>query len=136
MDLNINTNIEGIKINKEGKEYVSNPALLKQIIISKEQGELTDEALQMLMLMVENISSKKKYPSKEEKEDCQQQAILDCLLYWKSFDPSKSAQPNPFAYFTSLITNGIAKGWNSLHPENKKAKGAIFTSIDNNIYSI
>jgi hypothetical protein len=29
MDLNINTNIEGIKINKEGKEYVSNPALLK-----------------------------------------------------------------------------------------------------------
>lgn len=41
--------------------------------------------------MVENISSKKKYPSKEEKEDCQQQAILDCLLYWKSFDPSKSA---------------------------------------------
>ena len=86
--------------------------------------------------MVENISSKKKYPSKEEKEDCQQQAILDCLLYWKSFDPSKSAQPNPFAYFTSLITNGIAKGWNSLHPENKEAKGAIFTSIDNNIYSI
>lgn len=29
-------NIEGIKINKDGKEYVSNPALLKQIIISKE----------------------------------------------------------------------------------------------------
>lgn len=134
--MNINKNVEGIKINKDGKEYVSNPALLKQIIISREKDELTGDAIQMLMLMVENISSKKRYPSQEEKEDCQQQAILDCLLYWRSFDPSKSDNPNPFAYFTSLITNGIAKGWNTLHPENKKAAGAIFTSLDNNIYSI
>lgn len=128
--------VEGIKINKAGKEYVSNPALLKQIIISKEQDELTSDAIQMLQLMIENISSKKRYPSQEEKEDCQQQAMLDCLLYWRSFDPSKSNNPNPFAYFTSLITNGIAKGWNTLHPENKKAPGVIFTSLDNNIYSI
>lgn len=90
----------------------------------------------MLQLMVKNISSKKKYPNYDEKMDCQAQAMMDCLLYWKSFDPSKSANPNPFAYFTSLITNGIAKGWNALHPENKKAKGCIFTSLDNNIHSL
>jgi len=70
----------------------------------------------MLMMMVENISNTKRYPSQEEKEDCQQQAVLDILQYWKGFDPDKSASPNPFAYFTSIITNGIAKGWNSLHP--------------------
>lgn len=134
MAIKIDKDIEGIKTKKDGKEYVSNPILLQQIIISKEKDELTHDALQMLMLMVENISNKKIYPSIEVKQDCQQQAILDVLLYWKGFDSNKS--DNPFAYFTSVITNGIAKGWNKLYPQNKKAPGAIFTSLDNNIYSI
>lgn len=88
----------------------------------------------MLMLMVENIAAKKIFPCQEVKEDCMQQAIMVCLMYWRGFDPEKSN--NPFAYFTSCITNGLAQGWNAFYPQNKKAKGAIFTSIDNNIYSI
>ena len=48
------------------------------------------------------------------KEDCKQTALLDCLQYWRGFDPEKSN--NPFAYFTSVITNGYAKGWNTLYP--------------------
>jgi len=60
--------------------------------------------------------------------------MLDCLQYWRGFDPEKSN--NPFAYFTSVITNGLAKGWNAFYPQNKQVPGAIFTSIDNNIYSI
>lgn len=134
--MDIDVTIEGIKTDKNGKEYVSNPYLLKQLILSKEQDELTKEALNMFMLMIKNISSKKRYPSKEEEEDCQATAMLDVLQYWRSFDPTKGDNPNPFAYFTSLITNGIAKGWNMLHPENKKAEGAIFTSIDNGIYTL
>lgn len=138
-------NVEGIKVNKDGKQYVSNPFLLKEIIKSREQDELTPDALKMLMLMVDKISNCRVYRDEEEREDCKQQARLDVLLYWRSFDPSKSENPNPFSYFTSLITNGIAKGWNQLHPEDKKSKGwnprnpnapAIFTSIDNNIFSL
>ncbi|WQJ53910.1 MAG: late sigma transcription factor [Wendovervirus sonii] len=136
MALPIDKDVEGIKIKKDGKEYVSNPILLQEILISKEKGELTYNALQMLMMMVENISNAKRYPSQEEKEDCQQQAVLDVLQYWQGFDPDKSSSPNPFAYFTSIIINGIAKGWNSLHPQNKKAKGCVFTSLDNNVYTI
>jgi len=63
MALTINKNVEGIKTKKDGKEYVSNPILLQEIIISKQQGELTYNALQMLMMMVENISNAKRYPS-------------------------------------------------------------------------
>ena len=88
----------------------------------------------MLLLMIENISAKKTYKDKEVEKDCKQQAMLDCLQYWRGFDPEKSN--NPFAYFTSVITNGLAKGWNAFYPQNKQAPGAIFTSIDNNIYSI
>ena len=132
--IKIDTTIEGIKVNKEGKEYVSNPFLFKEIMRSKEQDELTNDAVQMLLLMIENISAKKTYKDKEVEKDCKQQAMLDCLQYWRGFDPEKSN--NPFAYFTSVITNGLAKGWNAFYPQNKQAPGAIFTSIDNNIYSI
>lgn len=38
-------NVEGIKTNKNGKQYVSNPYLLQEIIKSKKQGQLTDEAI-------------------------------------------------------------------------------------------
>jgi hypothetical protein len=90
----------------------------------------------MLSLMVDKIIEKngKYFKTPEDKEDVKQSALLDCLMYWRNFDPEKSN--NPFAYFTSVITNGYAKGWNTLYPQNKKAKGAIFTSIDNGIYSI
>ena len=132
--MSIDASIEGIKTKKDGTEYVSNPFLFKEIMKSKEQDELTPDAIQMLMLMVENIIAKKTFKSPEDKEDCKQTALLDCLQYQRGFDPEKSN--NPFAYFTSVITNGYAKGWNALYPQNKKAKGAIFTSIDNGIYSI
>jgi hypothetical protein len=55
-------------------------------------------------------------------------------MYWERFDATKSN--NPFAYFTSVIVNGIAKGWNKLHPENKKVEGARFISLDNNIHNL
>ena len=132
--MEIDTSIEGIKVNKDGKEYVSNPFLFKEIMKSKEQDKLTDAAIQMLMLMVDSIIAKKTFKTAEDKEDCKQTALLDCLQYWRGFDETKST--NPFAYFTSVITNGYAKGWNTLYPQNKKVKGAIFTSIDNGIYSI
>lgn len=137
MDNITDLSVDGIKISKkDGHEYCSNPALLKQIMISKEQDQLTDDAIKMLMLMVKNIQNKKFYAKDEEREDCFQSAMMDCVLYWRGFDPEKSN--NPFSYFTSIISNGIAKGWNMLHPEgkNKNLKGAIFTSLDNNIYSI
>lgn len=132
--MELDTSIEGIKVNKDGKEYVSNPYLFKEIMKSKEQDELTPEAIQMLMLMVDNIIAKKTFKTPEDKQDCKQQAMLDCLQYWRGFNPEKSN--NPFAYFTSVITNGYAKGWNVLYPQNKKTGGAVFTSIDNGIYSI
>lgn len=131
---NIKTsNIEGIKVDKTGREYVSNPFLLAEIIKSKEKGELTSNALQMLLLMIENIQRKRYYKTPEEKEDCASSAIYDVLMYWQNFNPEKST--NPFAFYTSVITNGLAKGWDKLHPENKKCPGARFTSLDNNIHS-
>jgi hypothetical protein len=105
-------NVEGIKTKKDGKQYVSNPYLLQEIIKSKEQDELTPEALKMFDLMIENISAKKHYNDPEDRKDCWQSAYLDILMYWRGFNPEKGK--NPFAYFTSIIVNGLNKGWHKI----------------------
>ena len=126
-------NIKGIKKNKTGSYYVSNPILLDEMIISKKQDKLTNDAVIMLTLLVENLSKKKYYKTPEEKEDCISNAILDCLQYWRNFDPEKSK--NPFAYFTSVATNGFAKQWRSMGKMN--FPDSIMTSLSNeNVFSI
>lgn len=127
-------NMEGIKVNKAGKLYVRNADLYAEILKSKEQGELTETAIRMLMLMVENIQKKCYYKDPEDKKDCAATAIMDVYMYWNAFNPEKTT--NPFAFFTSVITNGLAKGWDKLYPMNRKCPDAKFTSIDNNIHSL
>ena len=124
-------NIEGIKTNKQGTQYGRNPQVLQEIMKSKAQNELTPEAIQMFQLMIENISAKKHYNDPEDRKDCWQSAYLDILLYWRGFDPEKSK--NPFAYFTSLIVNGMNKGW---HKISGKIKTSDMISIDNNVHSL
>ena len=85
----------------------------------------------MFRVMINNIMSKKKYNDIENKKDCMQQAFLDILLYFNSFDETKFS--NPFAYFTSVVSNGIAKGWNKCAG---KIKTSDMISLDNNIHSI
>ena len=123
-------NINGIKT-KGDKQYVQNKELLKEIIISKQQDELTYNAVKMLQLIAENIANKKRYKCIEDKEDCIQTAMLDIALYWRSFDPER--YKNPFAYYTSILCNGLSKGWNKMYG---KFKASEMTSLDNNIHSL
>lgn len=125
--------IKGIKKNKSGALYVSNPDLLEEILKSRENDELTYNAVMMLKLLCERLAMMKYCKYSEWRDDLTGGAILDCLRYWRSFDPEKSS--NPFAYFTSVATNGMNKTWRAmgkLHfPE------SIMTSVDNiNVYSI
>lgn len=125
--------IKGIKKNKKGALYVSNPDLLEEIIKSREADELTYNAVMMLKLLCERLAMMKYCKYSEWRDDLTAGAILDCLTYWRGFDPKKSS--NPFAYFTSVATNGMNKTWRSmgkLHfPE------SVMTSIDNiNVHSI
>ena len=62
---------------KNNKQYVSNKDLLREIIISKEQDQLTNNAIKMFQLMAENLAKTKPYKYPEDKEDCIQSAMLD-----------------------------------------------------------
>lgn len=120
----------------DGKNYVSKALLLEELRKSREQDQLTPRAIEMFQLMVDRITAMKKYARKEEEQDCKATALLKICSYWRSFKPEKYENPNPFAYFSSVIANGLAEGWNTLHPETKKAPGTIYTSLDNNIYTL
>lgn len=112
--------------------YVSNKELFNQIVISKEKGQLTPEALVMLQRMVKEISKKFKYKMEEDREDCQAFAIEDIIKYWDRFNPEKSN--NAFAFFTQMIKNGNAKGWRRLYPIKSSMKVSI--SKEYGVYNI
>lgn len=123
--------VDGLRTSKQGKIYVQNDVLLREVLKSKEQDELTPMALKMFDLMIQNISSKKYYNNPDDKKDCWQSAYLDILMYWRGFDPEKTS--NAFAYFTSLIINGLNKGW---HKCAGKLKTSDIVSLDNNIHTL
>lgn len=106
--------------------YVKNKDLLAEIVKSKEKGELTPQALEMLMKMAREISKVFKYKYEEDREDCISYAVEDILKYWRNFDPAKSA--NAFAYYTQMIKNGSAKGWRILYPIKSSRKVSISTT--------
>ena len=103
------------------KHYVTNKNLVPEIIKSQEQGELTKEAIKMLISISERAIAKLRYKNPEDRRDCLAFAQMDLFKYWDRFDPEKSN--NAFAYYTQIAKKGYAKGWNKLHP--KKYSGTI-----------
>ena len=86
-------------------EYVNNKGLLEEFKISKARGEMTPALAKMLMLICERYARKGSYVSYTYNEDMQAFALMNLVKSWKSFNPEKSN--NPFAYFTSCITNSF-----------------------------
>ena len=105
------------------KNYLDPKDLLKEILKSKEQDELTPKAVEYFMLMASEISKTLSYKYEEDREDCIMFAMESILKYWRSYDPEKSKYP--FSYFTSAIYNGLAKGWGQLHPIKESYKISI-----------
>lgn len=101
-------------------KYIDQKRLLQEIIKSKEQNELTPDALKMLMLIANELSKVLKFKYEEDKKDCVAFAIEDLIRYWRNFDPDKSS--NAFAYYTQIAKNGLAKGWKKLRGRTQNIK--------------
>jgi len=108
----INNDINGKTLKK--KPYLKNKDFLRELMISKERGELTANAVVMIMKISTKASEKLKYKREDDRKDCIATGIQKCLMYWKNFNPEKST--NAFAYFTQIIKNGFTESFNKLHP--------------------
>jgi DNA-directed RNA polymerase specialized sigma subunit len=106
------TGCSWIRENKQGKEYVKNADLLKALLESKEKGSPTDDFTKMVILMATKISTRLPYLDEEDRNDCIEYAIIDGITYYNRFNEKKGT--NAFAYMTSILLNGFAKGWRKL----------------------
>jgi hypothetical protein len=95
--------------------YVNNKEFTEEIILCKKSGELSTFAINCFISLANRAVNKMYYEDYRDREDCIQSALLDCLKYWKGFDPAKTENPNAFAYFTEVFKRGIAKGYNELY---------------------
>lgn len=95
-------------------KYVRNVDLLRAFKESKEEGEITRELIDMFSMMVEGIAKRMAYKNPDDRLDCMASGMEDLIKYWDRFNPEKSN--NPFAYFTQIGKNGLAKGWKRIHP--------------------
>ena len=99
---------------KKGKYYINNKEFFNEILTSRVQDKLTDRAVSLILLLAERRSATKFfYIHESDRYTCMSQGIEDSIKYWRTFNPEKSE--NPFAFFTSVIDNGMKKQFNSLY---------------------
>jgi len=125
------------------QHYINNKDFTDEIIKCKNnKGELSKFAIDCFISLANRAVERLYFQDSRDREDCIQSALLDCLKYWKSFDETKSDNPNAFAYFTQICKNGYAKEWKKIHKktgldkEDKLEFISLNTTGESSIYSI
>lgn len=105
------------------KHYLNNENLIKELKLSHEKGQMTNNLVKMFYELIERIQRKLYYIKENSQEDCKAHAMMVIVENWHKFDMS---YPNPFAYFTRVVFNGLSQGWN----RNESNNGNIHISLD------
>ena len=113
---------------------IKNADFTAEIIISKQQNQLTPTAVDMFVKLTNHAIRKLSYSDPRDREDCIQFALLDLLLYWRNFDPEISR--NAFAFFTQMSYNGYAKGYKKIHKNSMDDVLSLNHVGDAEIYSL
>jgi hypothetical protein len=127
---------------KGDKNYINNKEFTQAVIDSKEADELTKFTVECFVMLANRAVERLYFKDYRDKEDCVQSALVDCVKYWRNFDPTKSNPPNAFAYFTQMCKNGYAKEWKKIHKKTGLEDGenvetiSLSTSGDSTVYTI
>jgi DNA-directed RNA polymerase specialized sigma24 family protein len=87
--------------------YVNNNELLIEVRKYKESGKMSERLGEMILMIARNYATKGSYAGYTWVEDFIAEAALTCVRYLKSFDENKYAEPNPFAYITTICRNAF-----------------------------
>lgn len=132
MDLNIMTSNNKVTTKprkRAPRNYLNNNSLLQEVIKSKEQGEMTDELVKMLMLLIDRIGSKGNYSGYSFLDDMKGNAALTLVRVWMKFNPERSS--NPFAYYTQVIENAFKQDLTSERNQ-RNIRDALLMDHDKN----
>ncbi len=89
------------------RHYISNKDILPELAKYKTTGSISEELGNAIFIIASNYSRKGSFSSYSWREDMVSEAVLTCLRYMHNFDPDKSKNPNPFAYFTTICHNAF-----------------------------
>jgi hypothetical protein len=87
------------------RNYLSNYNLLEQIALSKQEGKMNNELLNMLTLLCERYATRANFSSYTYLDEMKMNALLNLCRTWASFNAEKSS--NPFAYYTQTVKNSF-----------------------------
>jgi len=87
------------------RKYLNNRDLLEQVILSKEQGKMSDKLAHMLITLCARYARRGNFANYSYNDDMQGYAMMMIVRTWASFKPEKSN--NPFAYYTQSIKNSF-----------------------------
>lgn len=96
---------------KRKTKYLNNKDIMKQVILSREKDEMTDELVKMLTILTAKYASKGNYAGYSYNEDMQAFAMMGMVNAWRKFNPE--AGNNPFAYYTQCVKNFFTQYMNS-----------------------
>ena len=88
------------------KNYVNQEELIEELRLSREQDQLTNRAIKFFQEMIKREVSVLSYRNPMDREDVKSRAMLDILLYWRSFNPDHP-RSNAFSYFTKIAFNAF-----------------------------
>ena len=94
---------------------ISKESFYEEISKSKQKDDLTPKAVEYFIKLACHAirHGNLVYTDPRDEEDCIQSALHDMLKYWRNFDETQ--YENPFAFFTSMVFNGYAKQFKSIH---------------------
>ena len=94
--------------------YIGNSVLLPAVLDAKSKGVVTNELVEMFMLIADKYSRKSWFVGYSFREDMVAAAVMNLYVNGLKFDPDKSN--NPFAYFTQCCHNSF---FQFMHEENR-----------------
>src|SRR5574343_313413 len=85
--------------------YITNGRMLPEVIKSKEQGVISNELANMMIMLTKRYANRPCFYGYTYKEDMIAEALANLCQNALKFNPEKSS--NPFAYYTSCINNSF-----------------------------
>lgn len=110
--------------------YLNDDDLFYEIVLSKGKGLLTKKAERMLILIGNNMISRKNnmYKTDDDKNDCLQTGMLALFQKWMNFNQKKYSSAFPF--FSEVFKRGMAAGYNELINKKTNQERVIIISMD------
>lgn len=85
------------------RNYLNNKDMMEQLRLSKQQGSMTNEFANMMVMLAAKFAKSPQYHNYTFIDDMQQYALLQVCRAWDKFDEAK--YDNCFAFYTQMIKN-------------------------------